>query len=75
MSWTEDRLDDFCLTMAGHARANPGDVIAFGHTHQPWYREGGGIHFVNTESVGRPKDGDWRAGYVLLTLGGGVVAT
>jgi diadenosine tetraphosphatase ApaH/serine/threonine PP2A family protein phosphatase len=24
---------------------------------------------VNTGSVGRPKDGDWRAGYVLLELG------
>ena len=22
------------------------------------------MHFVNTGSVGRPKDGDWRAGYV-----------
>jgi diadenosine tetraphosphatase ApaH/serine/threonine PP2A family protein phosphatase len=28
-----------------------------------------GIHFINTGSVGRPKDGDWRAGYVLLELG------
>jgi diadenosine tetraphosphatase ApaH/serine/threonine PP2A family protein phosphatase len=25
---------------------------------------------VNTGSVGRPKDGDWRAGYVLLELAG-----
>jgi diadenosine tetraphosphatase ApaH/serine/threonine PP2A family protein phosphatase len=24
---------------------------------------------VNTGSVGRPKDGDWRAGYVLLEVG------
>ena len=28
-----------------------------------------GIHFVNTGSVGRPKDGDPRAGYVLLSIG------
>ncbi len=27
-----------------------------------------GIHFVNTGSVGRQKDGDWRAGYVLLDV-------
>jgi diadenosine tetraphosphatase ApaH/serine/threonine PP2A family protein phosphatase len=33
----------------------------------------GGIHFVNTGSVGRPKDGDWRAGYVLLEAGPGAV--
>ena len=67
--WTEDRPDDFCLKMAGHAGAKPGDVIAFGHTHKPWHREVSGIHFVNTGSVGRPKDGDWRAGYVLLDVG------
>jgi len=27
-----------------------------------------GVRFVNTGSVGRPKDGDWRAGYVLLDI-------
>jgi predicted phosphodiesterase len=68
--WTADRPDDFCLKMAEHAGARPGDVICFGHTHVPWHREVGGIHFVNTGSVGRPKDGDWRAGYVLLDIGG-----
>jgi predicted phosphodiesterase len=72
--WTEDRPDDFCLKMARHAGARAGDVIAFGHTHLPWHRELEGIHFINTGSVGRPKDGDWRAGYVLLTMGGGRVS-
>jgi predicted phosphodiesterase len=71
--WTEDRPDDFCLKMAGHAGAKAGDVIAFGHTHNPWHRTVGGIHFVNTGSVGRPKDGDWRAGYVILEIGEGTV--
>lgn len=71
--WTEDRPDDFCLKMASHAGAKPGDVIAFGHTHLPWQREVGGIHFVNTGSVGRPKDGDWRAGYAMLEVGDGAV--
>jgi predicted phosphodiesterase len=66
--WTEDRPDEFCLKMAGIAGAKAGDVIAFGHTHLPWHRDIGGIHFVNTGSVGRPKDGDWRAGYVLLDM-------
>jgi diadenosine tetraphosphatase ApaH/serine/threonine PP2A family protein phosphatase len=47
----------------------PGDIIAFGHTHRPWYREIAGMHFVNTGSVGRPKDGNWQAGYVLLEVG------
>ena len=68
--WTEDRPDSFCLKMAEHAGAQPGDVICFGHTHVPWHREVGGIHFVNTGSVGRPKDREWRAGYVQLDVGG-----
>jgi predicted phosphodiesterase len=67
--WTEDRTDEFCLKMADRVQANAGDVLAFGHTHKPWHRVVGGIHFINTGSVGRPKDGDWRAGYVVLTLG------
>jgi predicted phosphodiesterase len=71
--WTEDRDDDFCLKMAQLAGAKRGDTIAFGHTHIPWHREVGGIHFVNTGSVGRPKDGDWRAGYVVLEVGSGGV--
>jgi predicted phosphodiesterase len=66
--WTEDRPDSFCTKMAQIAGAKAGDAIAFGHTHKPWYREVEGVHFVNTGSVGRPKDGDWRAGYVLLEV-------
>ena len=66
--WTEDRSDAFCLKMARQLGAAAGDVVAFGHTHVPWSREVDGIHFVNVGSVGRPKDGDWRAGYVVLDL-------
>jgi predicted phosphodiesterase len=66
--WTEDRPDDFCLKMARLAGLKAGDAIAFGHTHKPWQRVLDGIRFVNTGSVGRPKDGDWRAGYVLLDV-------
>ncbi|MBA4157760.1 MAG: metallophosphoesterase family protein [Gemmatimonadetes bacterium] len=72
--WTEDRSDSFCLKMAEQAGARRGDVICFGHTHRPWHREVEGIHFVNTGSVGRPKDGDWRAGYVVLDVSGGSVS-
>ena len=66
--WTEDRDDAFCLKMAAQAGLQRGDVVCFGHTHRPWTREVEGIRFVNTGSVGRPKDGDWRAGYVLLEV-------
>ena len=64
--WAEDRPDSFCLKMAEIAGASAGDIIAFGHTHRPWQRTIEGIHFVNTGSVGRPKDGDPRAGYVTI---------
>lgn len=65
---TEDRSDDFLMKMARGVGARAGDVVAFGHTHKAWYRVVDGVHFVNTGSVGRPKDGDPRAGYVLLDV-------
>ena len=64
--WTEDRSDDFCRKMAEPAGLSAGDAILFGHTHVPWTRAVDGVRSVNTGSVGRPKDGDPRAGYVLL---------
>ena len=69
--WTEDRPDSFCTQMAGISGAKPGDLIAFGHTHKPWHRVVEGVHFLNTGSVGKPKDGHWRAGYVVLSIGDG----
>lgn len=66
--WTEDRPESFFRQMAAIAGLSEGDVIAFGHTHLPYHRVTDGVHFVNTGSVGRPKDGDWRAGYVLIDL-------
>ena len=69
--WTEDRPDDFCRKMAAVAGLKAGDVLAFGHTHKPWHRAVDGIHYVNTGSVGRPKDRDPRAGYVAIEIAGG----
>ncbi len=68
--WTDDRSDEFCLKMAESLGAKAGDAVAFGHTHKPWKRSVEGIHFVNTGSVGRPKDGDARAGYVVVSMDG-----
>jgi predicted phosphodiesterase len=68
--WTEDRPDSFCQQMARIAGAKAGDVIAFGHTHKPWHRVLDGVHFLNAGSVGRPKDGDWRAAYALADMEG-----
>jgi putative phosphoesterase len=46
------------------------DMLVFGHTHQPWVAEYGGVLFVNCGSVGKPKDGDPRAAFALLEPGG-----
>jgi predicted phosphodiesterase len=71
---TEDRSDAFLSKMAKQAGLEAGDAICFGHTHKPWMREVDGVRFINTGSVGRPKDGDWRASYVLLDASGGISA-
>ncbi len=44
------------------------DVLVFGHTHKPWIHEYGAVLFVNCGSVGKPKDGDPRAGFAILEL-------
>jgi putative phosphoesterase len=49
------------------------DVLVFGHTHQPWVAEYGGVLFVNCGSVGKPKDGDPRASSAVLEVDGGRV--
>lgn len=67
---TEDRPDSFLQRMAESLGARAGDVVCFGHTHVPWHRQVEGVHFVNAGSVGRPKDGDWRAGYVVIDVNG-----
>jgi len=46
------------------------DVLVFGHTHKPWIREYGGVLFVNCGSVGKPKDGDPRSAFALLSANG-----
>lgn len=51
------------------AAASNADVIAFGHTHKPYVKEVDGVTFVNAGSVGKPKDGDWRACYALIDDG------
>ncbi len=56
------------------AEAETDDVLCFGHTHDPWFRWYGGKLFVNAGSVERPKDGDPRAAYVILSaLPGGPI--
>ena len=62
----EDRPDSSFQRLAESSNA---DIIVFGHTHKPYVKEVGGVLFVNAGSVGKPKDGDWRGCYVILTPG------
>lgn len=51
------------------ARTANCQVLFFGHTHLPYQKLVSETLFVNTGSVGKPKDGDPRAGYVIAYLG------
>jgi putative phosphoesterase len=69
----EDRPEDSLFRILEHADA---DIMAFGHTHKPYHRkltypqinETYFRHAINIGSVGKPKDGDPRACYVMLTI-------
>ena len=53
------------------------DIMCFGHTHKPYHRilhsgwdgQPHYRHAINIGSVGKPKDGDPRGCYVILTIG------
>jgi predicted phosphodiesterase len=64
-----DRPERFLRRIGEGVRAKPGDLICVGHTHKAWHRVVDEVHYVNTGSVGRPKDGDPRAGYVVVAVG------
>jgi putative phosphoesterase len=48
------------------AASSNADIIGYGHTHKPYTKRVDGVLFVNAGSVGKPKDGDWRACYAVL---------
>ncbi len=59
----EDKPDGTFARIAAGADA---DVIVCGHTHRPYDKTVAGTWFVNDGSTGKPKDGDPRAGWVLV---------
>jgi predicted phosphodiesterase len=73
----EDREEKSLARILDDAGA---DILLVGHTHKPYHRvlqterNGQAIyrHVINLGSVGKPKDGDSRACYVLLTIGDGL---
>ena len=70
----EDREEKSMLRIMQDADA---DIMCFGHTHKPYHRilptapdeHPHYRHAINIGSVGKPKDGDPRGGYVLLHIG------
>jgi predicted phosphodiesterase len=67
----EDRPDASLERILDQAEA---DVLVVGHTHKPYHRIlPSGRHVVNAGSVGKPKDGDPRAGYVVLRVEDGTL--
>lgn len=64
----EDRPDRSLERLMDQARV---DVLVCGHTHLPYWKIlPSGRHVVNAGSIGKPKDGDPRAGYVILIAEG-----
>jgi len=45
------------------------DLLLCGHTHLPYHRRLGDLHLINTGTAGRPRDGDPRVCYALITIG------
>lgn len=62
----EDRPEESLGCLFETERA---DIIPCGHTHLPYVRKVGKSVLANAGSVGKPKDGDPRAGYVLVEIG------
>ena len=64
----QDRPDSSLERLLDMAEA---DVLVCGHTHIPYHRVlPSGRHVVNAGSVGKPKDGDPRACYLVLEADG-----
>lgn len=65
----EDLEESYVLEMMTEAKA---DVLCVGHSHKPYHRiiavDSGFRHVINTGSVGKPKDGNPKGCYVLLTI-------
>lgn len=65
-----DRDEKSLLRILEQANAH---IMLFGHTHKPYHRtlkgeDGKFRHAINIGSVGKPKDGDIRGCYVMMTL-------
>lgn len=51
------------------ARIAGAEILLFGHSHLPYEKQVSETLFINCGSVGKPKDGNPQAGYVMLIIG------
>jgi len=49
-----------------HPSVEDADIVAMGHTHQPFVREVAELLVLNVGSVGQPRDGDPRACWAIV---------
>jgi putative phosphoesterase len=71
---TCDDVDEALLPDAPEARFHklakdsPYQIHIMGHSHVPFYKVAGGVHFINPGSAGRMFDGDPRASFAILKI-------
>ena len=61
----ENRPDESILRMINGEQV---DILICGHTHLPYAKKLDRKFLINAGSAGKPKDGDPRAGYMIVTL-------
>lgn len=56
------------------AKKVPCRLVVTGHSHSPYHKIVGGVHFINPGSAGRMFDGDPRASCAIVDIAGGDIA-
>lgn len=63
--WYEDRPEKFFVEMAEKVDA---DILIYGHIHIPYRKDVGNKIFINSGSVGKPKDGNTRTCILIVDI-------
>lgn len=65
--YQDDVRDDFLKVVSA-------DILILGHTHIPYIKKFDEGLILNPGAVGQPRDGDWRASYMILDLNSRIAA-
>lgn len=58
-----------------YAKESEYDILISGHTHLPWIKEYNSTLFINSGSVGKPKNGSPKASFATVTIDNNVVSS